>query len=341
MATVIDIFCEADRIGSSCIVVNGSLIKVKVDMSPRANKSVSRDLIEHYLSCLKLTREALAREATPYREADIRSEIKKTVDKKRKDRLEAKLKKMEEGQLSPSLDAINRMLRLESTTSITYNPTLAALRALTEYAHDDGEDPLTPEILPVPIDLITKLYKLPNEDDTQSGYPPYLDGIDLSERQMSLFEAYYDLGQAIRMSDKPKTLYAAVATGLDLRFLLNGISDVLGNVIDRIVVRFLPIQDSDLQSMRLFIMTNIYNMVVWENVEIERHEWKETPLFLGFMYGDESLYLGKVPGSVSGYPWDGATIKLTNQDGDRKHFERFHQLFVHGEIPSAKRQTGK
>ena len=183
----------------------------------KADIPVSKELVEHYLACLGLSRQQLVFEATPFRIDDIKNEIKFAKDKEKINTLKKQLAKLEKGDTySPSIDAINKMMREEKTTLTTYKPVLAALRALTQEAHDDVDNPLTPENLPIPIDLVTKLYESPDANKQISDYPSCFDGIDITKRRMSLFEGYYDLGQAIRMSDKPKTLYTAVGIGLDL-----------------------------------------------------------------------------------------------------------------------------
>jgi len=220
-------------------------------MSPRADSQVSRELVKHYIKRLKITVYKLAREATKFHNYKIRKDIKREGNNTRKEKLEKKLRELVDGQLSPSVDAINRMLRLERTTLSTHNFVLDALQLLTQQAHDDEYNPLTPRILPVPIDLITKLYESPHATDTKTDYPSCFDGIEIKDKRMSLFEAYYDLGQAIRQSDAPKTLYAAIGLGLNLRFLLNGIADIERPAVEKIVIRCLPIEDSDYFAMRM------------------------------------------------------------------------------------------
>ncbi len=286
-------------------------------------QKVSGEKIKHYRTALGLSWERLAGAAHKCREAN------ETIHKLKRG--------------GPSKSTVRRLETHEEGSEETVYDVLAALQQRTAEAHNDGDNPLTPDTLPIPSDLITpveeeiKRYRQAQAKrnsaatavDSSSGPT----GIWFSKKRLSFFEAFYELGETIRQSESAKILYASIGTGQTLRFLLSGLSDLKHKVIEKVVVRAVPVEDSDYLAMREYFMTTVASMMFLDtDFDIELYRWsRRVAAFNAFMYGDKVIYLRTFPQVLlSEYPWDLTTYKLTDQDDDIERFNKYYELLVYG-----------
>jgi hypothetical protein len=250
----------------------------------------------------------------------------------------------EKERSGPSRSSMERMEKDKFATPEMYYDTLETLKVLVQKAHDDPKEvDITPETLPIPTDLYTpikkeiELQRIRNSTEavTKVEQEPF-DGFLIKKRRLSLFEMIYELGQSIRNSDEPKNFYAAINTGITLRFLFEGLMDLEKKVINEFIIRTGPCKSKDPLEVSI---RGIIGAVQFSNFKrtndissLEIPNQKHIKEFNAYMYGDKVIYVkARLSGSGFVYnPMDHTCIRLTDQDKDTGPFKSCYDFLVNG-----------